>query len=37
LNTGSSTVLNQSEFRDYRKFDADSKIIFAASDPEPAN
>jgi hypothetical protein len=33
LNTGSNNVLNQIEFQGYRKFETDSRITFAASDP----
>lgn len=35
LDTGTGNVMNQSEFRDYRKFETDSRITFstAASDP----
>jgi hypothetical protein len=32
LDTGVNFVMNNSEFRDYRKFEADSKITFATSD-----
>jgi hypothetical protein len=33
LDTGTKNVLNRMEFRDYRKFEAESKITFAASNP----
>ena len=35
LDTGASNVMNQSEFRDYRKFETDSKITFATADSDP--
>jgi hypothetical protein len=31
LDTGTHNVLNRMEFRDYRKFEAESKITFSAS------
>jgi hypothetical protein len=35
LDTGSHNVMNRMEFREYRKFEADSKITFASSENDP--